>query len=344
MADSGGESTGTVLLALAMNGLIAVAKGVAGFISGSGALLSEAAHSVADTMNQCFLLTALKRSARPADDQHPFGYGKERFFWSLIAAVGIFVAGAMFSFFQGYHALTSHEKESPLGFYASYAVLGFALIAESASLAKAVRQTRREAREARHGLLEHVRISDDPTVKTVFSEDTAAVIGILIAFAGIALYQVTHNRLFDAIASFLIGALLACVAYGLARDNKDLLVGEAAEPRLRRQIEEVLASYPEISQVVQVLTMRIGTAKMLVAARLDLASHLNSDQVEEVSTRIDNELQRRWPEIDQVFLDATTADSRKSRHAHAALRNDPAGDSSGDSRSSDPSGQGAGNA
>lgn len=314
MADQEGESTRTVLLALAMNALIAIVKGVGGFLSGSSALLSEAGHSVSDTMNQAFLFTALKRSSKPPDEQHPFGYGQERFFWALIAAVGIFAAGAVFSFLQCYLALTEAGHEEPFGFYVSYVVLGIALVAESVSLARAVRQTRREASTAGQGLVEHIRASDDPTVKTVASEDTAAVIGVVIAFIGIALHQLTGNGVFDGIASFCIGLLLTYVAFALARDNKDLLIGEAADPRLRRQLYDHLASYAEIDAVAALYTMRLGTRRLLVAARLDLASALSSDEVEDISTRIDEQLRERWPEVEQVFLDATDTSGRTRSH------------------------------
>lgn len=303
----GGESTGTVLLALAMNAVIAVAKAVGGLLTGSNALLSEAGHSVSDTMNQAFLLTALKRSRKPPDDDHPFGYGQERFFWALIAAVGIFVAGASFSFLQGYQAITQPGPREAFEFYVSYAVLGISLLAEGASLIKAVRQTRREARRAGRGLVAHVRDSDDPTVKTVASEDSAAVVGILIAFTGIGLHQLTGNGVYEAAASFGIGALLTYVAFALARDSKGYLIGEAAGPGLRRQLREHLAGYAEIDAVVAVYTLRLGTAKLLVAARVDLAPDLESDHVEDISTRIDRDMRARWPEVDQVFLDATDA-------------------------------------
>jgi cation diffusion facilitator family transporter len=304
---SGGESTGTVVLALSMNLLVFICKAVGGLISGSSALMSEAAHSLGDTMNQVFLLTALKRSSRPPDEQHPFGYGQERFFWSLIAAVGIFVAGAIFSFFQAYQALTTDEVETAFDFYVSYVTLGIALVAEGASLVKALRQTRSEAREAERGMVDYIRVSDDPTVKTVASEDSAAVIGIFVAFVGIGLHQLTENPLFDALASIAIGLLLSYVAYALGRDNMGLLIGEAAEPRVREAMRRQLEGYPEIDKVLELYTIRIGTRQLLVAVRLDLAQNLSSDQVEEVSGRIDRDLHEQFPEVEQVFLDATSA-------------------------------------
>ncbi len=310
VARRGDASTRTVWIALLVNAVVTVAKGVGGALSGSSALLSEAAHSVADTMNEIFLLVALKRSARPADRQHPFGYGQERFVWSLIAAVGIFVAGAMFSFFEGYQTLRG-PAEGETGFLIPYVVLGIAFIAEGVSLLRAVRQVRREARKKGRGFIEHVRTSDDPTVKTVASEDSAALVGIAIATLGIVLAQLTGKTLFQGIASLLIGALLVVVAYALGRDSIGLLTGEAADPALRKQVYEELRSYPEVDKVIELLTMRIGTGRLLVAARIDFGQQLASDEVEQVSTRIDDGLHARFPAVDQLFLDAT---ARADRH------------------------------
>ena len=224
-----GGSTRTVLIALTVNVLVAAGKGVGGVISGSGALLSEAAHSVADTINEVLLLTALRRGDRPADEQHPFGYGKERFFWSLLAAVGIFVAGAMFAFFEGYRTLSEPQQGSP-GFIAPYVALGFAAALEGTSWLRAVRQVSEEARAHGRGIIEYIRSSDDPTVKTVASEDSVALIGVLIAFMGILLHQLTTDAVYDGVASLLIRAMLVYVAFALARDNMSLLIGEAATP------------------------------------------------------------------------------------------------------------------
>jgi cation diffusion facilitator family transporter len=306
MAD---ESKGTVLLALSMNAVIAIAKFIGGFFTGSNALLSEGAHSVADTLNEIFLLTSLKRSARPADADHPFGYGKERFFWSLLAAVGIFVAGAGFSFIEAYRAFTTSENGGD--FLIAYVILGLSFIAEGTSWLRAMRQTRREAREAGRGILEYVRISSDPTVKTVASEDSAALIGLVIAFVGIALHQITGHGYWEGIAALCIGALLVFVAYALGRDTKDLLIGEAAVPEVRDGVRRLLEGRSEVDAVVDLLTMHIGTRQVLLAARIDLARHLDSDRVERVSAELDMEIQQKFPEIVQVFLDATRSDERK---------------------------------
>jgi cation diffusion facilitator family transporter len=294
----------TVLIALAANASIAVAKLVAGVASGSSAMLAEAAHSIADTMNQVFLLFSLALGERPPDAEHPFGHGKERFFWSFLAAVGIFVAGAGFSLYEGLHRIFGPPAEQ--GSYAVvYAVLAFALLADGASLVRAWRQTRDEARARRQPYKSYVRASRDPTTKTVLFEDSAAVVGVALAFVGVALYHATGNQVYDGLASVAIGVLLAVVAVTLGRDTKDLLIGEAATPEERRAITEIIESHPAVDRVLELLTMALSPDRLLVAARIDLADGLSADEIERASSEIDRELRERIPTVWQVFLDAT---------------------------------------
>src|SRR5690348_13066666 len=186
------ESRKTVLIALAANALIGIAKLAAGLLTGSAAMLAEAAHSVADTTNQLLLLASLRLSERKPDAQHPFGYGKERFFWSFMAAIFIFVSGALFSIYEGVSRMLSGEaSEGSVGI--AFAVLALALVLEGASLIRAGRQTRGEAREAQRPFARHIRVSRDPTTKTVVFEDSAAVIGVLLAAAGVGLTVITGS-------------------------------------------------------------------------------------------------------------------------------------------------------
>jgi cation diffusion facilitator family transporter len=324
------ESKGTVLLALGANFAIAIAKTIVGLISLSSAMLAESAHSWADTLNQIFLLTSLFRSKKPADSLHPFGYGKERFFWSLLAAVGIFVTGAGFSIFQGVDSLFKSHKEVPASeFYLSYAVLAFALVMEGSSLIKALRQVRAEAKEHERGFLEHLRKSNDPTVKTVASEDSAAVTGIVFAFIGLGLHQLTGSAVYDGAASIAIGVLLAWIAYALGRDTKDLLIGEAADPELRLDIISIISSYDEVDGVVDMLTMQLSPDETLVAVKVDFVDDLDSQRIEEVSTEIDEALRRQCPLVKHVFLDATTVTDEQREISQEITRlaeEDAAGD------------------
>ena len=294
-----------VLVALGANLVIAAAKTVAGVLAGSPALLSEAAHSVADSLNEVFLLTSLRRSHRDPDPRHPFGYGKERYFWSLLAAVGIFVLGGCFSFYQGVRALSGGENETRAGYIAGLAVLLVALLAEGGSLLKAAVQVRRSD----HG-------AGDPALRTVLAEDGTAVIGVLLAAAGMLVHMATGAAAAEAAASMAIGVLLMVVAFGLGRTAHQQLIGEAADPGLRGGIEALLARQPEIDTVEELLTMRLGMDSTLVAARIDLVGGMDSERVEEVSMRIRHAIHDRWPAADRVFLDIT--DSRTEREARDA--------------------------
>jgi cation diffusion facilitator family transporter len=297
-----GESTLTVIVALAVNVSIAVLKVVAGVLTGSAAMLAEAAHSVADSSTEGLLLAALRQSERPADRRHPFGYGKVRFFWSLIAAVSIFVTGAMFSVYEGVHTIFGGGGEQTL-VWVAFLVLGLSFAMEGTSWLRAMRQIRREQQEAGQDLIRYLRTTDDPTVKTVFFEDTAALIGLLLAFGGVGLHLLTGSALWDGLASLLIGVLLATVAYLLGRTNMRLLIGQQADRRLVRALYARLSAAPEVEQVVDLLTMLTGTDKVLLCARVDFADSLSAAELERACVRIDGELRREYIELDEIFLE-----------------------------------------
>jgi cation diffusion facilitator family transporter len=302
VAEEKSESTLTVLVALGANFAIAVLKLFAGVITGSAAMLAEAAHSVADTFTEALLLTALRRSARPADRAHPFGYGKERYFWSLLAAVSIFTSGALFAFYEGFSAIFGEPREqgSPL---VGYIVLGLAFALEGVSWLRAVKQVRAEAASENRTVRRYLQLIDDPTVKTVFFEDSAALIGILLAFGGLALHDITGNSVWDGLASVLIGVLLAGVAYLLGRTNQGLLIGRQADPTIVRGARQMLQETPEVEVVVDILTMVTGTDKILLCARLDFAENLTSTDLELATVRISAELRTRYPDLDEIFLE-----------------------------------------
>ncbi|MBA2560474.1 MAG: cation transporter [Propionibacteriales bacterium] len=301
----GDESTGTVLLAGGANLGIAIAKTVGGLLSGSTAMLAEAAHSFADTMNQVFLLTALKRSKKPADAQHPFGYGMERYFWSLLAAVGIFVLGAGFSIYEGIAAILVPEEVSHL--VIAYTVLGISFVLEGISWLKALRQVRGEAAERGLGVAEHVRASTDPTAKTVAFEDTAALIGIVLAAVGLTLHELTGQGFWDGAASVAIGLLLIVIAYVLGNENKAMLIGQSVSEQVRDGIREEIADSPGIDGVVELLTMRLGPDEVLVAVRVDMDDTASGDALERFAEDVDQRVRDRYPEVRHVFLDPTDA-------------------------------------
>jgi len=295
------RSAVTVLVALGANLGVTILKLIAGLLSGSGALLSEAAHSVGDTSTQLLLLTAVRRSERPADRQHPFGYGKERYFWSLLAAFGILVSGAAFSVYQGVHTIVAASEASTYA-WVNYVVLGIALVLEGASFLQATRQVRIEADEHDQSVPGQLRGSDDPAPRAVFTEDLSAVIGILLAAAGVALHQLTGSAVWDGVASIAIGVLLAVVAILLGNTCKSLLIGRQADPRLVRSVWELLEHQPEIDDLVDLQTMLTGTDKVLLCARVDFVDNYTAGDLEQACVRIDGELRERFPDLDEVFI------------------------------------------
>jgi cation diffusion facilitator family transporter len=295
------QSLVTVLIALTANLGVGVAKLVAGLLSGSGALLSEAAHSVGDTSTQILLLTAVRRSQRPADRRYPFGYGKDRYFWSLLAAMGVLVSGAAFSVYQGVHTISAGGEQT--GYvWVNYLVLGIALVLEGTSLVQATRQLKREAVDHRRSVPGQLAGSDDPAPRTVFMEDSAAVVGIVLAATGVALHQITGSAVWDGIASIMIGALLAVVAVLLARSSRQLLLGRQADSRMIREIELRLEREPEIDDVVDMLTMMTGTDRVLLCARVDFVNTYTAGDVEQACMRIDEDLHAEFPDLDEIFI------------------------------------------
>jgi cation diffusion facilitator family transporter len=294
----------TVLVAGAANIVVAAAKLAAGLVTGSSAMLAEAAHSVADTLNQAFLLASLHRGGRPADERHPFGYGQERYFWSLLAAFGIFIAGAGFSVFEG---LLELRRGGGHGFTIAYVVLAVAFVAEGTSLVRAYRQVRGEARGRDADVLQHVRSSRDTTVKAALFEDGAAVIGLALAAAGLALQQLTGSPAWDGAASIAIGGLLIVAAVRLGLDSKDLLIGKAADPEVVRLIRDQIEGTPGVAGLLDLRTMHLGPDRLIIAARVAFGDEVSADCAEDLADDIDRRLAERLPEPPHVFVDPTQA-------------------------------------
>src|ERR1043165_5383327 len=235
-----------VVGALFANALIAVLKLIAAVITGSSGMMAEALHSVADTTNPIFLLLGLRFYKRPASGKHPFGYGKERFFWSFIAAIFIFGVGATYAIYEGIEKLRHHEAPTNLKW--AYIILGVSFLLEAASIGVAIWQEVTEAHHEGMTFMEYLRESKDPTVKTVLFEDSAALLGIVIAAAGI--YLTEHHAgpgggaYWDGLASITIGVVLAIVAFVLARMSRGLLLGEAATPRTVERIRRAILEHP----------------------------------------------------------------------------------------------------
>jgi cation diffusion facilitator family transporter len=296
------DSMKTVILALAVNIAVGVIKAIAGVLAASAGLLAEAAHSVADCTTELFLVTALRRADKPADKRHPFGYGKERYFWSLLAAVTIFVVGAGFSAFQGVTTIINGESDTAAP-YIGYIVLALSAVVEGISLRQAYARVRREAARTSQQLHSYVREPDDPTVKSVLLEDSAAIIGLVLAALGLLLRQITGNDLWDGIAALAIAALLIGVAFELARTNMGLLIGKQANPDLVAEIESVLSEQDDILAVVEVRTMLVGTSKVLVCARVDFSDSVSATEAEAATVRLHDVLSERFAEVEDVFIE-----------------------------------------
>jgi cation diffusion facilitator family transporter len=265
---TGGDSLFTVLVALVANGLLAIAKSVAAAFTGSAAMVAEAAHSWADTGNEVFLVIAERKGSRPRDEGHPRGYGRATYAWSMIAAFGLFTAGAVVSVWHGVSQLTSESEET--SYLVNYVVLGIAFLLEGASFVQASRQVRGASRRIGMHPLRFVAETSNPTLRAVFFEDFSALLGILIAATGIGLHQLTGDAVYDALGSIAIGVLLGFVAIFLIRRNLDYLVGEAPTPALRSQVIAGLIDHPQVERLTYLHVEYVGPQRVFIVAAVDL--------------------------------------------------------------------------
>jgi cation diffusion facilitator family transporter len=303
----------TVYAALIGNLLIAACKFVAAAMTGSSAMLSEAVHSVVDTGNEGLLLYGIRRARLPADERYPFGHGKEIYFWSFVVALLIFALGAGVSIYEGiHHLLHPAPMEDPL---INYAVIGLAFVFEGASWLVALREFR--ASKGEHGYLEAVHRGKDPTVFTVLFEDSAALLGLVVALAGVALGQLTDNPFYDGAASILIGLILSVAAFWLAYETKGLLIGESAGGEVVAGIRELVLRDPQVDRVNAILTMHMGPDYILVNISLHVASAAGRMQVHGIFDDIDRAIKQRYPKIKRVFIESESVESDSAESAAA---------------------------
>jgi len=302
--ESGGESTLTVIVAFFANLAIAVAKTVVALVTGSASMLAESSHSWADTGNQILLFIADRRGRRAPDASHPFGYGREAYVWSMFAALGLFTAGAAVSVWNGVTKLTEPAGED-VSYTWAYVVLGIAFILEGVSFTQAFRQTRREAHELDRTVLEHALETSDPTLRAVFAEDSAALIGLVIAALGVYLHQVTGDPVYDAVGSILVGLLLGAVAIVLINRNRVFLTGEEADPRLRSAAIERIKALPEVVRVVYVRLEFVGPRQLLLVASVDLAGEAPETRVAYTLRDLERQLEED-PNITEAVITLAT--------------------------------------
>jgi cation diffusion facilitator family transporter len=268
------QSLVTVLVAFGANLLIAIAKTVAAVLTSSASMLAEAAHSWADTGNEIFLLVADRRSDRRRDGSHPMGFGREAYVWSMIAAFGLFTAGAIVSIYHGITELLHPEEATD--FVIAYVVLGISFILEGVSFRQALSQAKRSSKEVNRGVLWFVFNTSNPTLRAVFAEDAAALIGILIAVSGIGLHQLTGSAVPDAVGSILVGVLLGIVAVILIDRNRRFLVGEMVRPEIRTEVLRRLLSRPDIDRITYLHLEYLGPGRLYLVAAVDMSG----DEVE----------------------------------------------------------------
>jgi len=302
------QSRKVIIAALAGNAAIAVTKFAAAAYTGSSAMLSEAVHSLVDTGNQLLLLHGLRRAARPPTPQHPFGHGLELYFWTFVVAILIFGAGAGVSVLEGIERIRApHPVENV---WVNYAVLGASLLFEGAVWIVALREFRAE--KGTRPWLEAVRASKDPTVFTVLFEDTAALIGLLVALVSLVLANALSWPMLDGIASVLIGAILAATAAFLAYECLGLLTGESADPEVRASVRRIATAEPSVERLNEALTMHFGPRDILVALSLDFQDARSAAEVEAAVTRIERAIKSVHPEVRRVFVEAQSREAHQS--------------------------------
>ncbi|MCU1572965.1 MAG: cation diffusion facilitator family transporter [Micrococcaceae bacterium] len=299
------ESTVTVVLAFAMNLVIAVAKTVAALLTGSASMVAEAAHSWADAGNEVFLLVADRRSRKGRDETHPMGYGREAYVWSMIAAFGLFTAGAVVSIWHGVQELLDPEPAADYGI--AYLVLAVAFVLEGVSFTQAWRQAHRTAKRLDRSVLGHIVRSSNPTLRAVFAEDAAALIGLAIAFLGVLAHQLTGSPIPDAVGSILVGLLLGVVAVILIDRNRRFLVGESVSADVERAAVGMLLEHPEVARVTYVHLEFVGPERLYLVAAVDIRGEYTESHVAADLRRVERELEQN-PLIEEAVLTLATPD------------------------------------
>ncbi|MEH1765309.1 cation diffusion facilitator family transporter [Nostoc sp.] len=294
------SSNKTIYAAMGANLAIAITKFIAAAITGSSAMMSEGIHSVVDTVDQLVLLLGIRRSQKPADASHPFGYGQELYFWTFIVALLVFAIGGGMSIYQGItHLINPSPLEDPMW---NYIVLGIAILLEGFSWTVALKEFL--PTKGKQNFWQAIKNSKDPTVLTILFEDTAAILGLFVALIGIFLGHLFNNVYFDGIASIIIGIILAIVAVVLARESKGLLVGESADPQTIANIRSLSKTEPGVKEVIRVLTMQLAPKEVLLNLELQFFHNLTGEQIALTVESLEASIRQKHPEIKQIFIEA----------------------------------------
>lgn len=300
-----GESRVAIFAAIVANIAIAITKFIAAFFSGSSAMLSEAIHSLVDTGNGALILVGVRQSQKPYDANHPFGHGKELYFWPLIVAILVFSLGGGMSVYEGITHLARPHRGDPTW---NYVVLGLAFAFESISAFFAFKAFRNEMKGG--GVFKTITSSKDPTTFTVLFEDSAALAGLIVAFLGILLGHLLDNPYLDGIASIVIGVILASVAVFLAYETKGLLIGEGVDPRTLASIRAIAAEDAAVQEVKKSLTMHFGPHEVLLGLDIEFKPDLSAQDVAAAINRVEAAIRARHPEIKHIFIEAKALANR----------------------------------
>ncbi len=294
------STTKVIYAALIGNSLIAIIKFIAASMTGSSAMLSEGIHSVVDTGNQMLLLYGLKQAKKPADSRFPYGHGKEIYFWSFVVAILIFAVGAGVSIYEGIHRILHPAVIENATI--NYIVLGFALVFEGAAWLFALKEFKQQ--KGKWGYLEAVHRGKDPSIFLVLFEDSAAMSGLIVAFFGVLLSQLTGILIFDGIASVIIGLILAATAMWLAYETKGLLIGESANDDVVKKINDLAKVHHAIEHVNEVLTMHMGPDYILVNLSVNFMDNAVADDIELAIESLDKEIKAVFPRVKRIFIEA----------------------------------------
>jgi cation diffusion facilitator family transporter len=294
-------TTRAVLAAFAGNLAIAITKGVAAYVTGSGALIAETAHSIADSLNQILLYIGIRRSVQPPTEKHPLGHGKERYFWALVVALFLFFGGGIFSIYEAYERFANPHEVGTV--WVGFVVLGLSMVFETFSLSVAVREVRHAAREEGIPVRRFLEQLRDPALRTVLYEDSAALAGLLAALAGLGLTTLTGDHRFDALASAVIGAILIYVAFQLAWSARGLIVGEAPPDEVIEALRVAIAKEPGVDKVIDLRAMQMGTNQLLVLARVSVRDNIPAGAAEHLLVRLRKRLQREHPEVMDSYVE-----------------------------------------
>ena len=298
-----GESWRTILIALFANIVIGIAKLIGGLVSGSTGLLAEAAHSAADSVNEIFLAIGIYRDRQPPDPTHPFGHGRERFLWAFMAAIASFLIGGCLSIAM---AVTQLKARHPLsGGFTAWIVLAVAFTADGTSWLQGMRQARHQAREYKLSVWRYFVVSSDPVVRAVLVEDSAALIGLLVAASGLFLSEIFRTSVPDSLASLVIGLLLAVTAFGLARPFADFLVGRSVPPPLFEPLQAIVQEDEAVEQILSLRAIYSGPEEVIVAAKIHPSAHMNIEELTQAMDRLDHNIRLALPVVADVFIDIT---------------------------------------